>query len=188
MKLIVGLGNIGHMYTNTRHNIGFIALNYILNALNISLDKDNFDSNFTIVNINKQKAIFAEPTTLMNLSGNCVSQIISYFKINPMDLIVIHDDLDLEIGTYKIKTNGSSGGHNGIKDIINKIKTDKFVRFKIGIGRPKNNISVVDYVLGKFSQEELNILQKTLQKCLEFIKLIFCIPTNKAISKIHRSI
>ena len=185
MKLIVGLGNIGRTYVNTRHNVGFMALDYILNTLNISLNEYGFDGNFTIVNINNQKAIFVEPTTLMNLSGNCVSQIINFFKINSMDLIVVHDDLDLHVGTFKIKTSGSSGGHNGIKDIINKIKTDNFIRFKIGIGRPKNKTNIVDYVLGKFSSQELNDLQNPLQKCLKFIKLIFCTPINKAISQIN---
>ncbi len=185
MKLIAGLGNIGSAYVNTRHNAGFMAINYILKTFNISLDKYNFDCNFNIVNINNQKAIFLEPTTLMNLSGNCISQVIKFFKINPMDLIIIQDDLDLDIGTFKIRTSGSSGGHNGIKDIINKINTDKFIRFKIGIGRPKNKINIADYVLGKFSNQELSSLQAPFKKCLEFIKAIFCLPINKAISQIN---
>jgi len=186
MKLVVGLGNIGTQYTNTRHNIGFIALDAVLKDLGLETNKHDFDGDYCEVNINGEKVIFIKPTTLMNLSGNCVGPIAQFYKIPVEDIIVIHDDLDLQPGQYKIRTGGSAGGHNGIKSIISSLgNRENFVRFKIGIGHPTNK-DVVAHVLSKFSPEQVKLNQKPIAKCVEFIKTIMYMDINKAISKINQ--
>ena len=184
MKLIVGLGNVGNAYINTRHNAGFIALDAILNDLGLSLDKEGFDGQLTVANINDEKVMFVKPTTLMNLSGNCVASIAKFYKIAAQDIIVIHDDLDLEPGKYRVRTGGSAGGHNGIKDIITKLGGDNFVRFKIGIGHPTHG-SVIDHVLGKLTSDQMQAIQEPIAKAVEFVKLALCLPINQAISKLN---
>ncbi|MCQ3908720.1 MAG: aminoacyl-tRNA hydrolase [Mycoplasmoidaceae bacterium] len=185
MKLIVGLGNVGKPYSNSRHNIGFMAIDAILKDLGLKIENNSFDGDYVVATINDQKVMFIKPTTLMNLSGNCVGQVAKFYKIKPEDIIVIHDDLDLEPGQYKVRTSGSAGGHNGIKDIIAKLGSDRFVRFKIGIGHPKQ-ATVVDHVLGKITKQEAQAIQVPIEKAVEFVKLALCAPINIAISKINQ--
>lgn len=184
MKLIVGLGNIGNAYINTRHNVGFMALDALLKDLGLEITSQNFDGDSVVATINDQKVMFVKPTTLMNLSGNCVAQIARFYKIAPQDIIVIHDDLDLTPGQYRVRTSGSAGGHNGIKDIISKLGNDNFIRFKIGIGHP-THATVIDHVLGKFTKQEMDAIQTPIAKAIEFVKLSFCLPINQAISKLN---
>lgn len=185
MKLIVGLGNVGKPYSNTRHNIGFIALDAVLKDLGLEIENNSFDGDYVVATINDQKVMFIKPTTLMNLSGNCVASVAKFYKIKSEDIIVIHDDLDLNPGQFKIRTSGSAGGHNGIKDIINKLGTDKFVRFKIGIGHPQH-ATVIDHVLGKITKQEMDAMHTPIAKAVEFIKLSLCAPINIAISKVNQ--
>ena len=130
MKLIVGLGNPGREYINTRHNIGFYCLDLFAREINATF-KDKFNGMYAKVKINNQDVILLKPLTYMNLSGECVREFVNYFKIEPKDILVIHDDLDMEIGRIKLKENTSSGGHNGIKDIISKLATEDFKRLKL---------------------------------------------------------
>ncbi|WP_073507876.1 aminoacyl-tRNA hydrolase [Streptobacillus notomytis] len=157
MKLIVGLGNPGNEYENNRHNIGFIYLDKYLKSNNILNFKEKYKSLYTKENIKNETVFFQKPQTYMNLSGEAIYELISFYKINPKkDLIVIYDDMDLKIGEIKIKNKGKSAGHNGIKSIISHIG-DEFIRLRIGIGKP-NNKSVISHVLGNFTEEEKNIL------------------------------
>ena len=159
MKLVVGLGNPGMEYKKTRHNVGFIFLNSFLSKENLSLDKKKFKGHYTEYVSNKgNKAILLEPQTYMNLSGDSIIEFMRYFKIAIEDILVIYDDLDLELGKIRIRSKGSSGGHNGIKSIISRLGTDQFKRIRIGIGKD-SNIPVINYVLSKFSEEELNLLE-----------------------------
>ena len=160
MKLIVGLGNPGREYKNTRHNIGFMTLDNYLGKVSW---KNKMESSFYSTEIDGEQVIFIKPLTYMNLSGIAVSKIVDFYKIPLDDILIIQDDLDLNIGTYKLKKNSSSGGHNGIKSIINELNSDDFLRLKIGIG--KNALIPTDkYVLAKFSTDELNsILANTLK-------------------------
>ena len=185
MKLVVGLGNVGKPYSNTRHNIGFIALDAVLKDLNLQIESNSLDGDYVVATINDQKVMFVKPTTLMNLSGNCVGAIAKFYKIKPQDIIVIHDDLDLSPGKFKVRTQGSAGGHNGIKDIIAKLGSDQFVRFKIGIGHP-DKATVIDHVLGKITKDEMTAIKPVISKCVEFIKLCLCAPINIAISKVNQ--
>lgn len=155
MKLIVGLGNPGKKYDKTRHNIGFMTVDNYISFKGCSGEwKNKFNSTYFQTEINGNKVIFLKPSTYMNLSGVAVSNFINYFKIDINDILVVSDDLDLLIGNYKLKESGSSGGHNGIKNIIECLNTDKFKRLKIGISK-SNDIDTKDYVLGKISDIEL---------------------------------
>ena len=154
MKLVVGLGNPGKEYENTRHNVGFIVLDNYLKNETWSKDKDCY---YKIINHNNEKVLFLKPTTYMNLSGNAVLRIANYYKIDPFDILVIHDDLDLKIGNFKLKFDSTAGGHNGIKSIIQNLNTTKFSRLKIGIGSD-NNYDSRSYVLNKLSTKEIESL------------------------------
>lgn len=164
MKLIVGLGNPGKEYENTRHNAGFMAIdNFIKEDFK---QKDNYLYVQKI--INGEKCMFIKPLTYMNDSGLAVRKVIDYFNINIEDIIIIYDDVDFEVGTFKLKSNGFSGGHNGIKSIIKHLQTEDFKRIRIGISKPKYDM--IDYVLGKFTNEEickLNIVLNTINSILE---------------------
>ncbi len=152
--MIVGLGNVGKEYENTRHNLGFMVLDSF--HYDFSLES-KFQAYIYLTTIESQKCIFVKPTTFMNLSGNAVLKIQRYYDISSQDIFVIHDDLDLPFGHFKIKSKGSSGGHNGIQSIIDSIGTNEFGHLKVGIGRDEN-IFTVDYVLGKFSKSNLDFL------------------------------
>lgn len=159
MKLIVGLGNKGNEYNNTRHNVGFMVVDNYINKNNLIL-KSKLDGLYAETIINGEKVIFLKPQNYINLSGDVINKYIKYFKIDIKDILVIHDDMDLEIGTFKIRYKGGSAGHNGLKNIEANLKTNEYKRIKIGIS--KNNIDKVDYVLGKFSSIELSKLNKVI--------------------------
>ena len=150
MKLIVGLGNPGDKYTDTRHNVGFLVLNSYLGDVKW---KNKFNAEYYEENIDGKKVLFVKPLTYMNLSGDSVVQFVNYYDINLEDILIIQDDLDLSFGSYKLKTNSSDGGHNGIKSIINRLSSKKIARLKIGISHDRT-IDTKDYVLGNFSKEE----------------------------------
>lgn len=164
-KLIVGLGNPGSKYDNTRHNIGFMALDIIVKKCQSTFtDNKTFKAELASGFINGEKVYFVKPTTFMNNSGVAVKALLTYFNISLKDLIVIYDDLDLSVGKLRFRQKGSAGGHNGIKSIIAHLGTQEFDRIKIGIGRPKEGMTVVNHVLGKFSPDELITIDNTLEK------------------------
>ena len=162
MKLIVGLGNPGKEYENTRHNIGFMMIDSILRGLNITNGKEKMGGIFYEANINGEKVMFLKPQEYINLSGNVINKYIQFYKIDIKDLLIIHDDLDLEIGNFKLREKGGSGGHNGLKNIESHLKTKEYNRIKIGISNNKN-IDTKDYVLGHFNKEEKEILNKIIE-------------------------
>ena len=147
MKLIVGLGNPGKNYDNTRHNVGFMVLDKYLGNV-------TYKNKFNGLYYEKSGVIFLKPQTYMNNSGECVAKFVKYYNINIDDIMVIQDDLDINIGKFKFKFNSSSGGHNGIKSIINHLHTDAFFRLKIGILNEKKD-DVIDFVLGKINKSDL---------------------------------
>lgn len=157
MKLIVGIGNYGLEYKQTRHNMGFMVLDYFLG--------NNFNQKFNAMycekNINGVKVIFIKPLTYVNLSGEAVLKYANYFKIAPKDILIVHDDLDLPYLHYRLKYKSSSGGHNGIKSIISLMKTDEIPRLKIGIAHDKS-VDTKDYVLSKLNQDELKLLEEKM--------------------------
>lgn len=178
MKLVVGLGNPGKEYENTRHNIGFMVLDHFLG--NVSYKEKNNALLFEKT-INGEKVIFLKPLTYMNESGNAVRYFMDYYKIDIENLLIIYDDMDFEVGTLKLKSSGSSGGHNGIKSIINHINTDKFNRLRVGISR--SVYDKVNYVLGKFSKEDLEKLNVLFDKVDMIIEDFASIDFDKIMSK-----
>ncbi len=184
MKLIVGLGNPGNEYTNTRHNIGFYYLDLLVDKLKLSY-KEKFDGLYVKTKINGNDVIFLKPQTYMNLSGESVVKFVNYFKIKNEDILVIHDDLDLDFGRIKLKENGSSGGHNGIKNIIVNLNSEDFKRLKIGISNNKE-FDTKDYVLGKFSKEEREIIVKNEEKILNILLDYFKLSFIDLMSKYNR--
>lgn len=156
MKLIVGLGNPDKEYDKTRHNVGFMVIDNYLGSVNWS---NKFNALYCEKVINGEKIIFVKPLTYMNNSGNAVGEFVRYFNIDNKDILVIQDDLDLNVGDYKLKIHSSSGGHNGIKSIIASLGNQDFPRLKVGIGSVKKD-EVIDYVLGKFSKSELEVLNE----------------------------
>ncbi|MBN0970450.1 aminoacyl-tRNA hydrolase [Mycoplasma phocoeninasale] len=182
MKLIVGLGNPGKEYEKTRHNVGFMTIDKIAEKLQIQLTEKKFNGIF----FKDKDVIIAKPLTYMNRSGEFVRLIIEYYDIALSDVLIVYDDMDLPLGQAAIKQNGSSGGHNGMKDIIEKLNTQEIKRIKIGIGRSN---SVIDYVLGKFSFEDFNIISKLIDKAAEaiisFISNDIRFVMNKFTGKLH---
>lgn len=171
MKLIVGLGNPGRVYANTRHNIGFMAVNALANDYAIALKKDK--QVYALagkVKIGGKDVLLAEPVTFMNLSGVALKALLNKYKIEPQDILVICDDLDLEFGRLKIKKSGSSGGHRGLKSIIDSLATKQFNRLRIGIGRPLNEIAASEYVLGNFSKKEKKSLPWIIEEACDCAK------------------
>ena len=179
MKLIVGLGNPGKEYVNTRHNIGFQFLDSIALKYGVSFSKKKFNGMYTEFMLNDEKIILLKPLSYMNLSGTVISKYMNYFKIDLKDVLIIHDDLDMNFGRIKIVFNSSSGGHNGIKDIERCLGSKEYARVKIGISNDKS-IDTKDYVLGNLTSEELNILND-IYKNLEDIIIDFC---NDSLSKL----
>mgnify|MGYP001758081617 FL=1 len=163
MKCIVGLGNIGKRFELTRHNIGFEVIDYILERHQFTLDKQKFKGAYTIERLNGDKVLFIEPMTMMNLSGEAVVPLMNYYNIYIEDLIVLYDDLDLEQGHIRLRQKGSAGGHNGMKSIIKILGTEQFKRIRIGVGRPTNGMSIPDYVLKRFSKEEMVTMNKVIE-------------------------
>lgn len=164
MKLVVGLGNPGNEYANTRHNIGFQLLDFIAdrNSLNFKLDK-KFNASSCDFMIDGEKIILIKPLSYMNLSGTVVSRYTSFYNIEANDVLVIQDDLDMNFGKIRIVYDSSSGGHNGIRNIIDCLGTREYTRLKIGISNNKS-VDTKDYVLGRFNKEEKEILDNIYLK------------------------
>ena len=168
MKLIVGLGNPGREYEKNRHNIGFLSLDYLINKFNASKNSSKFKGELYKFN----DYLFLKPSTFMNLSGESVRLVKDFYKIDNENIIVIHDDIDLNLGALKFKRGGGSGGHNGLKSIDKHIGND-YWRVRIGVGRPERKEQVVSYVLSNFSNEEINCIEKNfenIKKAIEDIK------------------
>ncbi|MGO3732436.1 MAG: aminoacyl-tRNA hydrolase [Vagococcus sp.] len=150
MKLIVGLGNPGAQYRETKHNVGFITLDELAYRENISFNKHQFEADIAEYFVNGEKIILAKPQTFMNESGRSIRPLMDYYAIDVEDMLVIYDDLDLPIGKIRLRQKGSAGGHNGIKSLIAHIGTTEFNRIKVGIDRPSRSQEVVSYVLSTF--------------------------------------
>lgn len=182
MKLIVGLGNPGKEYENTRHNIGFVTIDKFADKLGVSITKDKFNGLYADTNIDGEKVILLKPQSYINLSGEVIRKYLDFFKISIDDVLIINDDLDLEVGTYKIKQKGSSGGHNGLKNIELHLGTQEYKRVKIGISNNKL-MDTKDYVLGKISKEEKEILDKVEETVLNILDDYFKVDFDTLMAK-----
>ncbi|MBJ8112465.1 aminoacyl-tRNA hydrolase [Bacillus cereus group sp. N6] len=167
MKLIVGLGNPGREYELTRHNIGFMAIDELAKRWNISLNEQKFKGVFGAGFVNGEKVILLKPLTYMNLSGESIRPLMDYYKIDVEDFVVLYDDLDIPVGKLRLRMKGSAGGHNGVKSTISHLGTQEFQRIRMGIDRPKNGMKVVDYVLGRFTSEEIPDVSYSIEKAAD---------------------
>ena len=172
IKLVVGLGNPGKEYANTRHNMGFMVLDEIAKRLDVAKWKEENNALYFDTYLDFSRVIFIKPQNFINLSGDVMIKFVKYFDIKTEDIIVISDDLDLPLGSIKLKLKGSSGGHNGLKNIAQNLGTTEYKRIKIGISNDKDK-DTKDYVLGKLSLKEKKALEPVIKKaadaCLESI-------------------
>lgn len=181
MKLIVGLGNFGKDYEHSRHNMGFDVIDKFADSLGENIDKKGFHSLYLKCEYFDEDIILCKPQTYMNNSGIAVKEIMDYFKIDISDLLVIYDDMDIEVGHIKIKENGSSAGHNGIKSIISYLgNRQDFKRIRVGIGSPQ--FDKINFVLGKPSKEEQPKIDEAQENAVKAIKVYLKESFNKAMS------
>lgn len=185
MKLIVGLGNPGKDYANTRHNVGFFMLDKYLEYKNIQGFKSKFDGEYIDTFINNQKVIFLKPQSFINLSGEVVRKFVDFYKIDLQDILIISDDLDLNLGNFKLKSKGSSGGHNGLKNIEKNLNTSEYKRIKVGISNDKK-IDAIDYVLGKLTSDEVKVLNEVSSVINNILDDYFDYDFNSLVSKYNR--
>ena len=186
MYIIAGLGNPEAKYDHTRHNIGFHAIDVLCKKYNIKLNKLKFKAAFGDGIIGGQKVILSKPQTYMNLSGESIRDMASFYKVPPENIIVIFDDVSLEAGRMRIRPEGSAGGHNGIKSIIYQLSSDKFPRIKLGIGAPPHeDYDLADYVLGRFSADEIQILEPVLMDTADAVECIIRNGIDKAMNKFN---
>jgi PTH1 family peptidyl-tRNA hydrolase len=195
MMLIVGLGNPGIKYKNTRHNVGFMAVDYLAETSGVRFNKSDFKSHWGKGNILGREVILVKPQTFMNLSGKAVKVLADFFHIEPKGILVIYDDIDLELGAIRIRLGGGSGGHRGMQSIIEYLGANNFPRIRLGIGRPKNEAEglmlnaegdVADYVLSPFNSEEKDMLKQMLDRAKEAVDVLLKDGIEKAMNRFNK--
>ena len=183
MKLIAGLGNPGREYAGTRHNIGFGVITRISDKYNIPLNSKEHKAVCGKGMIGGEKVILAQPQTFMNLSGESVGSIADYYKIQPEDIIIAYDDIDLEVGQIRVRRKGSAGGHNGMKNIIQHLGTNEFPRVKVGVGAKPEGGDLVRHVLGRFSKNDEKIMGESLDLAVEAVETIVTEDVDVAMNR-----
>lgn len=169
MRLLAGLGNPGNKYDGTRHNIGFDIIDSFLSRHNLEMTDQIFRADYTIYHHNGEKILIMKPFTYMNLSGEAILPMMSYFGIGMDDILIIHDDLDLEVGRLRLRQKGSSGGQRGMQSIIDLLGSNEFKRMKVGIGRPAPGWKVVDHVLAPFRREEQEAITQGIHRATDVL-------------------
>lgn len=183
MYLIVGLGNPGRQYEKTRHNMGFDVIDELIEKHRVPQEGVKFNAMYGKEIIGGQRAILMKPLSYMNLSGGPVRDMINFFKMDPeTEMIVIYDDIDLEPGQLRIRKQGSAGGHNGMKDIIKQLGTQKFLRIKVGVGAKPANWDLADHVLGRFVDSERKLVDESIQKAAEAVEKILSEGADSAMN------
>lgn len=186
IKLIVGLGNPGTEYAKTRHNIGFMWVEALAEQHRVSFKTEaKYKSKMTKIHLGQQEVTLMMPQTFMNKSGEAVAPYANFFKIPPEEILVIHDELDLPLGTNKLKQAGGNGGHNGLKDIQARLGSANFWRLRLGIGHPGDRDKVVAYVLNAFRKEEIPEVEITLRETFDHLDLILSGQMQAAMMKLH---
>lgn len=185
MYLIVGLGNPEKEYGNTRHNMGFDTINEIAKKNNININKTKFKSLYETSIIQGEKVILLKPQTFMNLSGESVREIVDFYNIEPRNIIVIYDDIDIEKGHIKIRKKGGAGSHNGMKSVVQELGTTDFARIRVGIGQPEFKSDMINYVIGKIPEDEEKILIQGVKKAAEAVEEILKNGIDIAMNKFN---
>ncbi|MFA7073914.1 MAG: aminoacyl-tRNA hydrolase [Endomicrobiaceae bacterium] len=184
IKFIIGLGNPGEKYINTRHNFGFKAVDKIISIENLAWKNWNDMASIVFYTRNQKKILFAKPMTFMNNSGFAAGALLKYYKIAPEEMLVLYDDFSIPAGEFRFRSNGSAGGHNGINSIITQTNTKNFPRIKLGIGPLVNCSNTADFVLNTFTASEKDKIENILNLIKDYIDLIIDLGFDKAISKI----
>ena len=184
--LLVGLGNPGTEYAQTRHNVGFMAVDELVRRYSFDSFKSKFKGQITTGTIDTNKVMLLKPETYMNLSGESVLRACTFYKIKPEDVIVFHDDMDLAVGKVKVKRGGSAGGHNGLKSIIQHLGTDQFPRIRVGVGeKPHPDYDLADWVLGKFVGEDKKAIDAAVKKAADAIECILKDGMDRGMNKFN---
>ena len=186
MKVIVGLGNPGREYVNTRHNAGFWVIEALAEKFGVTNWKDQYNASVGEIRIGSEKVLLVMPQTFMNPSGEAVQPLLHFYKIPMEDLIVIYDDLDLPAGQVRIRKNGSSGGQKGMTSIIQRLGDDKFPRIRMGIGRPPAGWKVPDYVLSRPTEEEVPLFKEAIALAAEGAERFVKEELSNVMNDIHR--
>lgn len=179
MKLIVGLGNPGPRYHATRHNVGFLVIDALAAAHRIALRKRLPTAQYGEGSIGTRRVVLAKPLTYMNVSGEAVAALSAHFSIPAIDLVVVHDDLDLVLGRLKLKSMGGDAGHLGVRSVIEHLGTGDFTRIRMGIGRPVTKEEIVPYVLSPFALEELPLLEGAIRTAVEKVDSVLLSPQQR---------
>ncbi|WP_282925704.1 aminoacyl-tRNA hydrolase [Helcococcus kunzii] len=185
MYLIVGLGNPGRQYEKTRHNVGFDVIDRLADHFGVKLDKLKFKGSYAQFRYENEKIILLKPETFMNASGESVQPFMNYFGIEPENLIVIVDDIDIKFGTVRIRANGSAGTHNGLKSVINRINNKNFTRIKLAVNQKPTYMDLADFVLSKFTDSERKIVDKEVELAKDAVLEILKSDVNTAMNKIN---
>lgn len=185
MYIIAGLGNPGKDYENTRHNIGFRVIDKLADEYNISIADKKHKGVVGKGIIEGQKVVLVKPLTFMNLSGECIREVMEYYKETPAQVIVVYDDICLDVGKLRVRPKGSAGGHNGIKSIIANLGTESFKRVRFGVGDKPARMDLADYVLGHFSKEDNEIVESKLKTATDAIVCIMNEGCDMAMNKFN---
>jgi PTH1 family peptidyl-tRNA hydrolase len=182
--LIVGLGNPGTKYAGTRHNIGFVAVDELARRHRMSMSSEKFDGLFDTGRIGHEKVALLEPQTFMNRSGRSVQAAASFYDIPADRIVVVHDEIDLDVGTLRLKEGGGHGGHNGLRDIVQKLGTKDFLRIRLGVGRPEHG-DVTNHVLGAFQKDEKASVDEMVTQCCDAIEVLLSDGLARAQNRFH---
>ncbi len=172
MYIIVGLGNPTAQYVGTRHNIGFAVIDKLAEQYNISIDTKKHKALIGKGIIGSEKVILVKPQTYMNLSGECLRELLDYYKVDNENIIVIYDDIMLDVGQLRVRGKGSAGGHNGIKNIILHLHSEVFSRVRVGVGEKPKHMDLADYVLGRFKEDEKESIHDGILNAAEAVVMI----------------
>ena len=185
--IVVGLGNVGAEYVKTRHNIGFMAIDYIAEKIGVRIDRLKFNAYVGEGSLGGKRVLFMKPTTLMNRSGIAIAEAAAFYKIAPENIIVLHDEISFEPGIMRIRRRGSAGGHNGLKSIIAHLSTEDFPRIKIGVGqKPTPEYDLAAWVLGKFPESALEAVGKRYADIYSSVELLLMDKCEEAMNKFSK--
>ena len=185
MKIIAGLGNPGNEYKDTKHNVGFMFIDALSDVWGVTNWKEKDNALLAETFVNNEKILLVKPLTFMNESGRAVEPLLNFYKLNASDLIVVHDDMDIPAGAIRIRKKGSGGGHKGVQSILDHIKDENFVRFRIGIGRPYEHFTVIKHVLSPFSEEDREKINLAIKSLIPAAKCVIERDADMAMNRFN---
>ncbi len=186
MFFIVGLGNPGAKYAGTRHNVGFDVVDRLVDRAGVSLFEKKFKARVARGRLSGADCYFIAPQTYMNLSGESVGPAVGFFKGDVRDVVVVHDDLDIDVGRLKLKVGGGHGGHNGLRSLLQHLPSDRFIRVRVGVGRPPPRWDSADYVLSRFTAEEQSAVEDVVEAAADAVELIVTRGVSRAMERFNR--